>query len=222
MASRVENAGSDPAAGELARLVAADGGAAHRWFARLLATHGDAKRDGADAAHFLCVLHGRHPGVIDHAAAQIDAAPWLAQLAEAFAGERAFVTRVAVASGPAPSTPGAAQAEAAVGGQAHALEMLARSERQGCAAGAALALALDWRALRPVLEIVAVRVGVDVPPLALPGADELPGLDDADDGATSRARLFGAEQLLAQHRGLMDLLEARAAARRTADGLPPL
>lgn len=221
MASTVASMGYGPPASDLARLVADEGGAAHRWFVRLLAADGhDAMRDLADAAHFLCVLHGRHPGLIDHAAATAGyEAPWLRTAADAFASERAFVTRVAVASGPAPSTPGAAQAEAAVGGQAHALEMLARSERQGCAEGAALALAWDWRAMRPALELVARRLGIDAPALTLSGPEDAPREYDADAGtAASRARLFGAGQLLAQHRGLLDLLESRAAARRVADG----
>lgn len=224
MALGVEPIGTRVAAPHpLLRLVAVDGSAAHRWVATLREAQGhDAMRNLADAAHFLCMLHGRQPGVIDHAADGAAGAPLgaeLARVAEAFGAERSFVTRVAVASGPAPSTPGAAQSEQAVAAQVHALEMLSLSERRGCAAGAALALALDWRAVRPVLSLVAARCGIDPPFCALPdGEDVAAFLDGFDDPpSTERALLFGASQLLAQQRGLLDLLEARADARRVAD-----
>ena len=50
-----------------------------------------AARDLADMIHYLCVLHGRYPGLIDHAAARVvepDARAWLTNAAYAFAGER--------------------------------------------------------------------------------------------------------------------------------------
>lgn len=206
------------------RLALTDGSATHPWVARLLGADGPcAMRDFADLSHFLCVLHGRKPGVFDHVAecaAGSAQEAQLAALAAAFAPERAFVTRVAVASGPAPSTPGGAQVEQAVGAQAHAIDMLSMSERQGCGIGAAVALLLDWAALRPLLERTAERCGVPVPPCRLPGErDAAALLDSVGDGrSTSRALLFGAEQLLAQQRGLLDLLKARADARRVADG----
>lgn len=218
MAFGVEQLGKRAfASSPLLRLVAVDGSAAHRWVAALRAAQGhDAMRNLADAAHFLCMLHGRQPGVIDHAVGAPGGAA-LARVAEAFGAERSFVTRVAVASGPAPSTPGAAQSEQAVAAQVHALEMLSLSERRGCAAGAALALALDWRTLRPLLTLVAARSGLDSPPCGLPDEDE--ALELLGDFATcERALMFGASQLLAQQRGLLDLLEARADARRVADG----
>ena len=58
---------------------------------------------------------------------------WLATATHAFAGERAYLARLAVAAGPVPSTPGAGDSDAAVLGQRHAIEMLAQSERNGCA-----------------------------------------------------------------------------------------
>ena len=47
--------------------------------------------DIADIAHFLCILHGRHPGVIDRAATKTadDAArTWLVQATDGFVAER--------------------------------------------------------------------------------------------------------------------------------------
>ena len=94
---------------------------------------------------------------------------WLETTSSAFERERLYLVRLTSAVGPIPSTPGAAETEAALLAQRHALETLARSERSGCALGAATALVADWAALRPLLDKVAVRVGVDVPACALPG-----------------------------------------------------
>lgn len=175
--------------------------------------------DLADAAHYLCLLHGRHPGVIDHAAtrsADNVARAWLVQAAGAFARERAYLTQVTVAVGPAPSTAGQSDCEAIVSQQRHALDMLAQSDRRGCAMGAAIALVLDWRAVRHALDMAAIRVGLEPYPCDLPdrAATLAVARDIGGDDATDRAMQFGARQLLSQHRGLWDLLQARAEIRR--------
>lgn len=201
-------------------LVATDGVASHPYLACGADFAGaDGMRDLADAVHFLCILHGRHPGLIDHAA-EVTSCPasrsWLAEVASAFGAERLYLTRLAVAAGSVPSTPGSAESEAAVAGQCHALRMLARSERHGCPLGAAIALVADWSAFRPVLDHAAVRLGVPVPTSRLPQAEGMTRLIDevgADIG-TARAMNFGASQVLIQHRGLLDLLDARRSARR--------
>ncbi|MGC4251324.1 MAG: hypothetical protein QM605_07620 [Sphingobium sp.] len=174
--------------------------------------------DLADAAYYLCLLHGRHPGVIDHAAtrsADNAARQWLIQAADGFARERAYLTQVTVAVGPAPSTAGQADCETTVSQQRHALDMLAQSDRRGCALGAALALVLDWRAVRRVLDKAAIRVGMEPAPSTLP--DRAATMEVAraigGDEAIDRAIQFGARQLLRQHRGLWDLLAARAQIR---------
>lgn len=204
-------------------LVAADGTAGH--------AHADSVRAGigrdavltladlADAAHYLCLLHGRHPGVIDHAATRSadDAGrAWLAQAAEAFARERAYLTQITVATGPAPSTAGQSDCETVVSQQRHALDMLAQSDRRGCAVGAAIALVLDWRAVRHGLDVAAIRVGLEPYACELPERAATVALARAigGDDATDRAMQFGARQLLTQQRGLWDLLKARAQMRR--------
>ena len=205
--------------GTIAALAAADGSATHSMPA-LLGQRSVVVRDYADAVHALCALHGAHPGVIDLAVshkAQPRAADWLAGAAEHFAIERSYLARLTAAVGPLPSTPGQAESEAAVIAQRRALEMLARSDRAGCATGAAIALVLDWAAIRHVLDTAAHRFGITPPTSELPlgtdiatvaaGFAETPGVE--------RAMAFGAQQLLAQHRGLWDLLEARASARVT-------
>ncbi len=176
------------------------------------------KRMVADAIHLIGMLHGRHPGIVDHAmtrAPDMATRQWLASAARHFADERSFLTRLVSAAGPIPSTPGQAETEAAVAAQRHALDMLAQSDRSGCAVGAAVAVVLDWRAIRAVLDASAERFGVVVPLCALPDTEAMAAMIGATSPAPAieRAMAFGAQQVLAQHRGLWDLIEARASAR---------
>jgi len=178
-----------------------------------------ASRNLADAVHFLCMLHGRHPGIVDLAAARVAepaARLWLEDTAEAFAAERHYLTRLAVAAGPVPGTPGGGASEAAVLAQRSALATLAESEREGCALGAAIGLAADWTRVRGVLDSAARRLGVEVAPVSLPSLESSRAVAEAAAAAPARERalLFGAEQILVQHHGLWALLEAREQARR--------
>ncbi|HTG38724.1 DUF6975 family protein [Sphingomonas sp.] len=198
-------------------LLHTDGTRSHRH--AILLTRPDAQiRDLADALHLIGMLHGRHPGLFDHALAhgQPDAViPWLTAAAQGFAGERHWLTTLVAAVGPLPSTPGQAESEAAVSAQRHALDTLVQSDRIGCAVGAAAALALDWTSFRELLNGAAVRLGMAIHPATLPSAIETAiALDDfAASASVQRATRFGAQQLLAQHHCMWDLLEARASAR---------
>ncbi len=210
-------------AGEmLAALVAEHGSARHPYSASQALLEGEhSARNLADVAHFVCLLHGRYPGVIELAAQRVtDPIPraWLHRAGLGFASERAFLARLVVAAGPIPSTLGQARSEAAVIGQTHALATLAQSERNGCALGAALALVLDWRPIRAVLDGAAQRFGIQPPPLDLPGLKDAIAVaaDSATTPGIERAIGFGAQQLLVQHSGLWDLLETREMARRDA------
>jgi len=197
-------------------LVDADGSARHA-FVRAMSRPRATTRDLADAIHLLCALHGAYPSVIDHARdhGTPEAAPWLEEAAAGFAEERALLARLTAAAGPIPSTPGQAESEGAVAAQRHALDMLARSSRAGCATGAAMALTLDWHAVRGVMNNAADRAGF------APLGSTLPiDADTATLAATlttqpaiERAMSFGAQQLLAQHRALWSLAEARQSAR---------
>lgn len=201
------------------RLVAADGSATHDYVASNDLLKGRfATRNLADAIHYLAALHGRYPGVVDMAATRTAvpaAGQWLIAAVDGFAVERSYLTRLAVAAGPHPSTPGHAECEAAVVGQRHALEMLAQSDREGCAIGAALALVRDWHGIRVVLDIAANRLSVALPACTLPSEDWCHDIALAirTSPAVERAMGFGAQQLVGQHRGLWDLLEARQLAR---------
>ncbi|RVT43141.1 DUF6975 family protein [Sphingobium algorifonticola] len=222
MQSAVPRDGEGNVGDVIAALVAADGTAAHLYAdpsGRSLLNASLANL--ADAAHYLCMLHGRHPGVIDHAAtrtADNAARSWLLQAADAFTAERSLLTQVAVAVGPLPSTAGQDQCDATVLQQRHALDMLAQSDRRGCAMGAAIALVIDWGAVRKILETAALRVGLEPRPSMLPTHAVTLSVADAlgSDEASARALQFGARQLLGQHRGLWDLLSARASIRAHA------
>jgi hypothetical protein len=209
----------DAKSGLLLGLVQADGIGAHRYPASAALVSGKfVTRNLADVAHFLCALHGRHPGVVDLAAvrsAHDGARGWLIEAVDGFAVERGVLTKLAVAAGPMPSTPGQAESESAVSGQRHALDMLARSDRDGCALGAALALVMDWWSVREMLNRAAARWSVDIPPCSLPSVETCQAVADnvAVTPAIERAMTFGAQQILNQHRGLVDLLEARQIAR---------
>lgn len=199
--------------------VANEGSARHPQLAALLAASGpNAARDFADAVHLFCHLYGRHPGLVDLALQSCAAgAPrdWLKDTAEAFERERLYLVRLTSAVGPQPSTAGAAGTEAALLAQRHALETLATSERRGCSLGAVTALVEDWRSLRRLLDRAAQRSGLDVPACTLPDEGSVAAAIQAgaDTPGAERALSFGAEQLLLQHRGLFDLLEARAGSR---------
>lgn len=201
-------------------LVAGDGTGAHPHVrSGALSTGAEAMRNLADAVHFLCLLHGRHPGVIDNAARKaVDPASrqWMDEAADAFVVERAFLSKIASAVGPVPSTQGQAQCEAAVAAQRKAIDMLAESDRHGCAVGAAIALTLDWRTIRVLLDISAQRLDIAPPTCTLPDLRDtarLAGTVADGNPAVERAMVFGAQQLITQHSGLWDLMSVRAASR---------
>jgi hypothetical protein len=214
-----ERLASPSAASAHAARIAAAGSARHPYVADLSGPlDATIARDLDDVVHLLGQLYAGHPSLVDLALLQCPAGPvreWLTGAADAVERERLFLVRLTSAVGPMPSTPGHAETEAAIMAQRHAIETLARSERTGCALGAATALVSDWRDLRPLLERAAARVGVTVPPCALP--DDSSIADVLSDAATGvgpdRAIRFGSEQLLLQHRALLDLLEARSDAR---------
>lgn len=222
MAYVVQQEAARPSAAEkIGALLSADGAKNHPYIASNIFARGrEASRDLADAVHLISSLHGSSPGIIDQARAR--AAPdavrdWLDAAAEGFAAERAYLMRTVVAVGPLPSTPGQAECQAAVTGQRHALDMLARSDRAGCALGAAMALVLDWRAIRTVIDAAAQRFSLPLTPPAFPSARQtMAAIEAAGEPPMDRAMMFGAQQLLVQHRGLWSLLEARSEARMEA------
>lgn len=201
-------------------LLANDGSGASAALARLSSLRAPL-RDVADALHCLCLLHGHHPGPIDVArdrAASPLAREWLAIAAEGFAGEREWLARLVAAVGPMPSTVNQVATETAIGTQRHAIGMLAMSDRRGCALGAAAALVMDWHDVRGLLDRVGDRLGLTPPPSRLPTLDASRDLLRAAPITPEQTRAFhfGAQQMLAQQRGLWSLVDARSEARAAA------
>jgi hypothetical protein len=199
--------------------VVANGCGTDAHLARLLDQNGHrCGPDLADAVHLLCALHGHFPGLIAvaaHNCVDPDEKAWLAGASDAFEGERGYLLRLTAAVGPIPGTPGAAETESSLSAMRHALDTLARSERSGCALGAACALVADWRPLRHLLDRAASRSGLDVPNCGLPDGEAVTAIigQAARSPAVARALAFGSEQMLLQHRALFALLEARSEAR---------
>ena len=214
----VDRTAMTAAQSQLAR-VRAEGSADHGYRVHLMSVAGpNTARDLADFVHLFCSLYGRHPGLIELALNNCPAGPvrdWLREASDAYERERLYLVRLTASVGPLPSTPGAAETEAALVAARHAIETLAGSERNGCALGAATALMSDWPAIRAVLDRAADRVGMQRPALTLPDPDSIVRVisEGTEGPASERALGFGGEQLLLQNRGLFDLLEARAAAR---------
>lgn len=214
----VDRTAISAAQAQLAR-VEAEGSAEHPYRVRLMtATGPNHARDLADAVHLFCSLYGRHPGLIELALNNCPAGSvrdWLREASDAYERERLYLVRLTASVGPLPSTPGAAETEAALVAARHAIETLAGSERRGCSLGAATALMGDWPAIRALFDRAADRVGMQRPALTLPEPDSIVRVigDGTDGAASERALGFGGEQLLLQNRALFDLLEARAAAR---------
>lgn len=204
----------------LAAMLAHDGSGATATLARLSSLRAPL-RDVADALHCLCLLHGHQPGPIalarDRAVAPL-ARDWLAAAADGFAGEREWLVRLVSAVGPMPSTVNQIATETAIGTQRHALEMLATSDRRGCALGAAAALVLDWHNVRGMLDRIGERLALTPPPSRLPTLEasrELLRTAPITPEQT-RAFHFGVQQMLAQQRGLWNLVEARSESRAAA------
>jgi len=174
--------------------------------------------DLADIVHFLCILHGRYPGVVDNASTKsVDdiARQWFVQAIEAFSAERAYITRLAVVVGPMMGVGGVEESDATILGQRKALDMLSQSDRKGCALGASLSLALDWLAIRDLLDKISVQLDVEPRKPILPEISVSTDLYDeaCADPLVARAANFGCDQILAQHRGLWSILESRHHAR---------
>ncbi len=171
----------------------------------------------ADIAHFMCVSHGRHPGVIEHAATKIlddEARSWFVQAIDGFIIEREYLNRLTVAAGPIRSHSGQDKISALLAAQAKNFQMLATSDRHGTAAGAAIAFVLDWLSSRALLDSVAAAMSINAPNIALPNLDSCQNFASAIAKSDNLVRAigFGADQLLAQQRGLWQIVAARHAA----------
>ncbi|MDO9487475.1 MAG: hypothetical protein Q7J32_03805 [Sphingomonadaceae bacterium] len=155
-----------------------------------------------EAVHFFTLLHAERPSAAG-AAAAADPHRWVTRFAAAFEADRSWLARAAVA-GAAPRRADLTRHELLVRQQREAMLTLARSDRAGCALGAVAALAVDWPAVRATLS---GEAGREIDPMI---ADTIEAA--AMSPAARRAIGFGVAQMIAIHRTLWDLLEARQAA----------
>lgn len=170
--------------------------------------------DLADIAHYLCALHGRYPGVLDHLADRMigtEHYEWLSGLAQQFAGERALLTNMTVAAGPVMSIASGDNSAATIEQLRCAIDLLARSDRDGCTLGSAGALLADWIAWRPALEAMLPRLGLNAPYFDMAKSlDQLSGIiSEIKEPRQNRAIVFGIDQLTHQHDQFWLLLERR-------------
>lgn len=168
----------------------------------------------ADIANFLNLSHGEIPGIVDNAATKIRdniAQEWLFQSINAFRAERNYLNKMAVAAGPVRRMRGQEKITAILTTQARSFEMLTTSDRYGCPAGAAFGFILDWQETRPFLMELARTLGIAMHENPFPSPQMTYELANklAVDGIVRRAISFGAEQIVAQQRGLWKLIAAR-------------
>ena len=205
----------------LLAIVQSGGSGAHPYVQRMTQASATSERGPiADSLHYLSILHGRQPSLAELAAQLGDRnAPreWLVAAKHSFAGERVRLSQLSVAAGAAPAHRGRTNFEQLVRQQREALLTLVRSDRRGCLVGVVAALLLDWEAVNDALDSMARRI--DLAPFER--SNHWPSRDMTlrivaelgQDPAMSRAILFAAQQLIAQHHAFWNLLDARDAAR---------
>jgi len=172
----------------------------------------------ADIAHYLCVAHGRHPGIIEHAASKIideTSREWLLKAADGFARERIFLAELTVAAGPITRIVGQDETDMLIVNQAKQYHMLASSDRKGCPLGAAASFILDWYNIRQLLDIITLQLSMSAPEMKLPTiTDTIQLLDEyANSDSIVRAITFGSDQILSQQRAFWNIIQSRSTSR---------
>lgn len=174
----------------------------------------------ADIAHYLCVAHGRHPGIIEHAMSKIVdecSRDWLIKAADGFTRERIYLTELTVAAGPISRTVGQDETDMLIVNQSKQYQMLASSDRRGCPIGAATSFIIDWYNIRKLVDILALQLNIYVPQIVLPNISETEDMITryADSPNIIRAINFGADQILSQQRAFWNIITARSMARKS-------
>ena len=196
---------------------------------RTVADGGSAQPDiyVADFVHFLTILHGEVPSLVDLIIErEAELADMLAPAAAQFRADREWLGQLSVETGPAIELTGLSQAETVVRGVRTAMHTLVGSPRDGCALGAAFAFLLDWPELRTDLDAAGTLAfsarwpasPADWPPAPFGPVEELARTRLAE-GSAGRAVSFGAAQFTRMHVQLLELVDARAAARLAASDL---
>ncbi|OWV33859.1 hypothetical protein B5C34_10560 [Pacificimonas flava] len=177
----------------------------------------DPNRYVAELSHFLGLLHGETPSVLDIVAAS---APQLSRRLEAacaqLSADRRWLAQLSVKTGHLVELSGLSESEFAVRNLRTAMMTLAQSQRQGCGLGVALGVLSDWPKLRAALDLagtLAFSAGWPSPETGWPQGARHTLLDEVE-GAfaalpTARAVSFGAGQWLQVHAQLLRLVDAR-------------
>lgn len=172
----------------------------------------------ADIAHYLCVAHGKHPGIIEHAMSKIIddcSREWLVKAADGFTRERIYLAELTVAAGPITRIIGQDETDMLIVNQSKHYKMLASSDRKGCPIGAAAAFIIDWYHIRQLMDIMALTLNITIPSNSLPTDDETAMMINkyAISDNITRAVNFGADQILSQQRAFWNLIKARSTSR---------
>lgn len=176
----------------------------------------------ADAVHFLTILHGEMPSLLDAlATGNGDLQGPLEQAAAQFSDDRIWLASLAASSGIYPGLQGLTSAETIVRNIRSAMLTLARSQRHGCGLGVALGFLIDWPGLRAALDAAGTAIFTarwPAPAGRWPG-DALLSLTALaaprfQEIGSRRAIAFGAGQFVQIHAQLLELVETRAAIRR--------
>lgn len=173
----------------------------------------------ADIAHYLCVAHGKHPGIIEHAMSKIIddcSREWLVKAADGFTRERIYLTELTVAAGPITRIIGQDETDMLIVNQSKHYKMLASSDRKGCPIGAAAAFIIDWHHIRQLMDLMALYLNITIPSNSLPSDNETVLMinEYAISENITRAVNFGADQILSQQRAFWNLIRARATSRK--------
>lgn len=173
----------------------------------------------ADIAHYLCVAHGKHPGIIEHAMSKIIddcSREWLVKAADGFTRERIYLTELTVAAGPITRIIGQDETDMLIVNQSKHYKMLASSDRKGCPIGAAAAFIIDWHHIRQLMDLMALYLNITIPSNSLPSDNETELMinEYAISENITRAVNFGADQILSQQRAFWNLIRARATSRK--------
>lgn len=175
----------------------------------------------ADITHYLCVAHGKHPGIIEHAMSKIIedcSREWLVKAADGFTRERIYLTELTVAAGPITRIIGQDETDMLIVNQSKHYKMLASSDRNGCSIGAAAAFIMDWHHIRQLMDIIALHLNISIPSSTLPSIHETEKMisEYSTSENITRAINFGADQILSQQRAFWNLIKARASSRNAA------
>ncbi len=170
-----------------------------------------------DAVHHIVLIHGRFPGLFEEARRNSPPSAehfgWLRALAAGFSRERLMLAQLLAHSPSTPAQPTSIEGQLSFEAFGRDILALSRSERPGCALGAAFALALDWASIRAVLDRASALFEYSAPPTSMPSDEQIFENLAHVDPDLERAMLFGAKELLLRHERLWAMLEARHWAR---------